>query len=1502
MYRVLYVDDEPDLLELGKIFLEKDGDIAIDTTASGTAALALLPAAEFDAIVSDFQMPGMNGIELLKAVRASASTIPFILFTGRGREEVVVDALNNGADFYLQKGGDPTAQFTELAHKIRLAVSRRRAEQALAESESRFRELSELLPQVVFETDAKGTLTYANRIAFELFGYTPAEFEQGLNIIQMIAPQDRKRATETFFGILEGREPASRGTVYLALRKDGSTFPISIYGSPIIIGSRKAGLRGIIVNITERQRAETDLQESERRFALFMEHLPAAAFIKDADGTLVFSNTYLNDLFGWQDPAGKSTFDLLPRDVAGQMAEDDRAALAQGGVSKRETVTDSKGVERVFSTTKFAVPDSAGRTLLGGISLDITGIHRAEEAIRESEARLQSILRGSPSLQFVIDRDHRVISWNKALEAYSGIESADIIGTDQQWQAFYPEKRPVLADVLVDGDPDAVERWYTGKYRKSRYVEGAYEAVDFFPAMGAAGVWLAFTAAPIRDRAGTIIGAVETLEDVTERIDAKNTLQKSEQRYREIFNTVNDTIWIHDIGTFGFVFVNETIEETFGYTPEEALGLSLADISSNVPPFTEETAAEHLKRAAAGEPQVFEWHCRHKDGHLFWSEVSLRRRNIAGRDYILAIERDITDRKRAEEARRESEERYRLLVENIPFGITLMDADRRIIMSNAAQGRMFHTDPGLWTGRYCYREFEKRDTVCPHCPGTRAMATGICCDMETEGVRDDGTRFNARVSAIPLSDPEGRITGFMEMVEDITDRKRAEDALRESEEKYRMLVEVNQDIIYSLSIDGTILYVSPQAVEQLRYRPEEMEGRPFTDFIHPDDAPALIDFLRGHSGLKEAGFFDQFRVRRKDGTYRWFEDKSIYLVDYEGREIVVGTIGDITDRKRAEDTLRESEDRFSRAIAGTGAGLWDWDIVNDRVFFSLQWKSMLGYEDHEIADNFSGWKDLWHPDDAARIEKTINDYLEGRTPVYEVEHRLRHKDGSWHWILTRGDIQKDEAGRPVRWTGTNIDITGRKLSEEALHEASARLALATRAGGVGVWDYDICKNLLVWDDQMYTIYGISRNTFGGAYESWRAGVHPGDTGRCDHDVQMALRGEKEFDIEFRVVWPDGSVHDVRALALVQRDSAGNPVRMIGTNWDITDRKRAEEALRESEEKYRAIVENMEDMFYRTDPEGRIVMVSPSAAEFTGFSGSEELIGVNIRQFYPSPADRDLFLAELEKTGSVRGFPLQFQRADGTLRAITASSHFYSDSAGERAGVEGVLHDVTELQEAGRALQEANRKLTLLTSIARHDINNHLFALDGFLDLLHSRVSDPALEPYFVRITTAAGRIAAMIRFTREYDALGVNAPGWQEARLLVNAAADEAAVPNTRIINEIPQGAVIFADPLIGRVFFNLVDNAVRHAGKITMIRFWVQESGDGAIIFCEDDGNGIAAEEKQKIFDRGFGRNTGLGLFLSREILSITGITIRETGEPGKGARFEIVVPGGAGRFVQED
>ena len=155
----------------------------------------------------------------------------------------------------------------------------------------------------------------------------------------------------------------------------------------------------------------------------------------------------------------------------------------------------------------------------------------AEAAVKESEAHLKSILEGSPLLQFVIDDNHAVISWNRAIEEYSGIKATDVVGTTNQWTAFYPEKRPVLADLLVDGSIENLPEWYEGKYKKARLVPGAYEAEDFFPRMGPSGTWLYFTAAPIRDAKGTIIGAVETLQDITEQKTADIALKESNDRF-----------------------------------------------------------------------------------------------------------------------------------------------------------------------------------------------------------------------------------------------------------------------------------------------------------------------------------------------------------------------------------------------------------------------------------------------------------------------------------------------------------------------------------------------------------------------------------------------------------------------------------------------------------------------------------------------------------------------------------------------------------------------------------------------------------------------------------------------------------------------------------------------------------------------------------------------------------------------------------------------------------
>ena len=379
---------------------------------------------------------------------------------------------------------------------------------------------------------------------------------------------------------------------------------------------------------------------------------------------------------------------------------------------------------------------------------------------------------------------------------------------------------------------------------------------------------------------------------------------------------------------------------------------------------------------------------------------------------------------------------------------------------------------------------------------------------------------------------------------------------------------------------------------------------------------------------------------------------------------------------------------------------------------------------------------------------------------------------------------------------------------------------------------------------------------------------------------------------------DGSTILVENSVTFLRDAAGRPGRILGISRDITERKRAEEALRASEEKYRAIIENMQDLVYQSDLQGNLTMISPAGARLSGYETPAEMLGKNIaREIYADPNERGQLLAELKEKGEVRDYPVTLVDRYGTHHEVTASSHFYSDARGNVLGVEGILHDVTEQRKAEEALRQANRKLSLLSDITRHDIGNQLLTLNGFVALLRKKIPDPGFENYFARIAKASGQIGAMIRFTREYEQIGVHAPVWQDLQGLVNSAGKDILFGKVLLKNDIPSSTEIFADPLIVRVFFNLMDNALRHGGAITTIRFSSALSNGDRIILCEDDGSGVAGEEKERIFDRGFGRNTGFGLAISREILDITGITITENGEPGNGARFEITVPDSAYR-----
>ena len=410
----------------------------------------------------------------------------------------------------------------------------------------------------------------------------------------------------------------------------------------------------------------------------------------------------------------------------------------------------------------------------------------------------------------------------------------------------------------------------------------------------------------------------------------------------------------------------------------------------------------------------------------------------------------------------------------------------------------------------------------------------------------------------------------------------------------------------------------------------------------------------------------------------------------------------------------------------------------------------------------------------------------------------------------------------------------------------------------------------------------------------------------DLDVPENLIGApSRFEAVLRGEWIRGEMNQVQKDGTIfPIDFRAGLLELEGHKYvftilrDISERRRVEDALRESEEKYRTILENMQDLFYRTDLDGKITMISPSGVRYAGYDSADVLIGQNAAAIYVEPERRKDLLSLLEEKGTVTDYPLTLKMRDGSIRYATTNSHYYRDAEGRILGVEGVIHDITGLKKTRDALTMANRKLNLLSGITRHDIKNQLMALKAYITLSEESPGDrESLDSYLGRMELIAGNIERQIEFTRLYEDMGVKAPIWQNIDALVRNAASSLPVKNVRVEAGCP-GLEIVADSLLEKVFYNLIDNALRYGGTaMTCITVSSQKTGFGMVILVEDDGAGISGEDKKRLFERGFGKHTGLGLFLSREILSITGITITETGEPNKGARFEILVPEGAYR-----
>jgi len=341
-------------------------------------------------------------------------------------------------------------------------------------------------------------------------------------------------------------------------------------------------------------------------------------------------------------------------------------------------------------------------------------------------------------------------------------------------------------------------------------------------------------------------------------------------------------------------------------------------------------------------------------------------------------------------------------------------------------------------------------------------------------------------------------------------------------------------------------------------------------------------------------------------------------------------------------------------------------------------------------------------------------------------------------------------------------------------------------------------------------------------------------------------------------------------------------------------------LLESEEKYRALTENTPDILFSTDMSGIITYVSPQVNKY-GFL-EDEILGKTLRMLI-HPADADLvesnYSRELECGAQ---FVSEFRILDkwGAVSWFEEKSFLRLDVSGKPVGMYGILRDVTERRRAKDAIDIANKKLNLMNQITRHDILNTITGLLGCVDMAKATKSLEEKDRFLSDIRDLTRVVQSHITFTREYQEVGIHLPQWQNINAIICHVKQVFAKSSVAISAEF-ETVEIYADPLLEKVVYNLVDNAIRYGDKITAISIYPRIVDKDLLLIVEDDGVGIEGKQKQEIFKRGVGKNTGMGLFLTSEILAITGMSIEENGIFGKGARFEIRIPNGTWKYSRE-
>ena len=798
-------------------------------------------------------------------------------------------------------------------------------------------------------------------------------------------------------------------------------------------------------------------------------------------------------------------------------------------------------------------------------------------------------------------------------------------------------------------------------------------------------------------------------------------------------------------------------------------------------------------------------------------------------------------------------------------------------------------------------------------------------------------------------EPNSQFVELLHKVKQAIALRQTEAALRDSEEKYRLLVEKANEAILIVQ-DHRIQFSNPRSASIIDVPPDEMIGKPVDDLIHPGDRETVLGRyelrIAGENGPEEY----EFRVLDSSGEIHWVKIHSS-RIQWEERPALLIILDEITERKAAEEELRrnyeeleqkeillrESEEKFRRIVETAEEGIWDMDDLQRTTFVNKKMAEMLGYSEEEM------------------LGRKITSFIlpgEFEDHNLEIEHRkkglsgqyirrLMRKDGEIRWMKVKSTPVFDQN---VNFCGSFAmvsDITEQKLAEDALKESRQELMDIIDFLPDATFVIDDNGRVIAWNRAIEEMTGVKAKDILGKGDYEYSLPFYGE--RRPILIDYVLDSDHQSESQYHSIIQEGNrliseteipyLNDGKGaflwfISTPLYNSVGKITGAIESIRDITSKKESEEALikkneemtaayeqlaameeelrqgydelekshrdlEESEEKFRDLVENAPIGIYTATSDGKFLTLNKTGAKILGFSSPSEITGkpAALQEILNADPGRYTLLREiLLENGYVGDFNLEIIRpGEMKKRCLSINARLSQSNRDGSFIIQGFFEDIDDLKNVQEALENANHQLKLLNSITRHDILNSVMAAYCFIELLKSP-EDPEYEHYITTLHELLTKIQKQIEFTREYENIGSHVPLWQNLPEILHFVRSQSPLP----FKIKGCGIELFADSMLSKVFDTMLDNTLRHGGdavshiEVTCMKW---EDGNYRVVW-QDDGSGISPEDRELIFERGFGKNTGLGLFLAREILAISGMEIRECSSPGEGARFEIIIP----------